>query len=173
MRVNRYVKGITKRSFNLSMSISPESNKGGGGLPAATTRRDLSRDVPWEDLDLPMTPAAAIRMFGFRLTEFEFSEILQYKEVFCLGAKAKKQKTDLSGKNFGFDDENDDYIILPNDHFAYRYEVCDTLGKGSFGQVVRCYDYKTKTYIALKVLKNRSKYHKQGAIEVEILELLR
>ena len=29
-----------------------------------------------------------------------------------------------------------DYKIIRNDHIAYRYEVVDMLGRGSFGQVI-------------------------------------
>ena len=41
-----------------------------------------------------------------------------------------------------------------NDHIAYWYEVKDFLGKGSFGQCVKCFDHKTKEYVALKIIRN-------------------
>ena len=34
-------------------------------------------------------------------------------------------------------------MVPAHDHIAYRYEVLSVLGKGSFGQVMKCYDYKT------------------------------
>lgn len=42
-----------------------------------------------------------------------------------------------------------------NDHIQYRYEVLELLGKGSFGQVLKCLDHKTKEQVALKILINR------------------
>jgi dual specificity tyrosine-phosphorylation-regulated kinase 2/3/4 len=38
--------------------------------------------------------------------------------------------------------------------------------------VLKCYDHKLKESIALKILKNRKKLHKQGKIEIKLLQLL-
>ena len=57
----------------------------------------------------------------------------------------------------GYDDENGSYIRVYNDHIAYRYEVVDLLGKGSFGQVVKAYDHKNKEYVALKIIRNKKR----------------
>ncbi len=45
-----------------------------------------------------------------------------------------------------------------NDHIAYRYEVVDLLGKGSFGQVVKAYDHKNGEYVALKIIRNKKRF---------------
>ena len=37
----------------------------------------------------------------------------------------------------GYDDENGSYIKILHDHIAYRYEIKEVIGKGSFGQVVK------------------------------------
>lgn len=39
--------------------------------------------------------------------------------------------------------------------------------------VLRCFDHKTKEHVAIKILKNWKKLHKQGKIEIKILETLR
>jgi dual specificity tyrosine-phosphorylation-regulated kinase 2/3/4 len=62
---------------------------------------------------------------------------------------------------------------VKNDHIAYRYEILNLLGKGSFGQVCECFDHKKKEKIALKVIKNKPKFHHQAAIEVKVLHCLR
>eukprot|EP00163_Fabomonas_tropica_P027105 TRINITY_DN5133_c0_g3_i1.p1 TRINITY_DN5133_c0_g3~~TRINITY_DN5133_c0_g3_i1.p1 ORF type:complete len:339 (-),score=53.41 TRINITY_DN5133_c0_g3_i1:542-1558(-) len=47
------------------------------------------------------------------------------------------------------------------------------LGKGSFGQVVKCYDHKKNCLVALKIIRNKSRFHHQALVEVKILEHLR
>ena len=39
----------------------------------------------------------------------------------------------LLGHNFGYDDERGDYQVVLKDHIAYRWEVLEKLGSGSFG----------------------------------------
>jgi dual specificity tyrosine-phosphorylation-regulated kinase 2/3/4 len=78
-----------------------------------------------------------------------------------------------SATNFGYDDERGDYNIVEGDHLAYRYEVVDLLGKGSFGQVVRCVDHKTGILVAVKIIRNKKRFHQQALVEVNILKKLR
>ena len=40
--------------------------------------------------------------------------------------------------------------LVPGDHIAYRFETQQMLGKGSFGQVCKCFDHKTKTFCRSK-----------------------
>lgn len=47
------------------------------------------------------------------------------------------------------------------------------MGKGSFGQVCKCYDHKTKKYIAVKIIRNKKRFEKQGVVEVDVLELVK
>ena len=75
--------------------------------------------------------------------------------------------------NFGYDDERGDYNIVLGDHLAYRYEVVDVLGKGSFGQVVRCVDHKEGGVVAVKIIRNKKRFHQQALVEVGILGRLR
>jgi dual specificity tyrosine-phosphorylation-regulated kinase 2/3/4 len=42
----------------------------------------------------------------------------------------------------------------------YRYEIVGKLGKGSFGQVVKAFDHKNKEFVALKVIRNKKRFHK-------------
>jgi serine/threonine protein kinase len=56
--------------------------------------------------------------------------------------------------NHGFDNEQQEYIVIMNEHISYRYELVKRLGKGSFGIVLRAFDHKTKEFVALKILKN-------------------
>ncbi|KAK3700735.1 serine/threonine protein kinase, CMGC, dual-specificity [Vermiconidia calcicola] len=88
-------------------------------------------------------------------------------------ATSKPADAAAGNNNFGYDDERGDYNIVLGDHLAYRYEVVDVLGKGSFGQVVRCVDHKEGGIVAVKIIRNKKRFHQQALVEVGILGRLR
>ena len=130
---------------------------------------------------------------GSVLNVFERGEIVDYEQdgIYFCGTKAARkiigsltpspQPTGSDGKNgsaggssnFGYDDERGDYNIVLGDHLAYRYEVVDVLGKGSFGQVVRGVDHKDGGLVAVKIIRNKKRFHQQALVEVGILGKLR
>ncbi|KAL8747568.1 MAG: hypothetical protein Q9190_000552 [Brigantiaea leucoxantha] len=115
-------------------------------------------------------------LLDFNLNIFERGEIVDYSSIyFCGTSDAKKHVGDLNAEtaNFGYDDERGDYNIMIGDHLAYRYEMIDILGKGSFGQVVRCVDHKTGGLVAIKIIRNKKRFHQQALVEVDILQKLR
>ena len=125
-----------------------------------------------------MTPAQAIQSSAGVLNIYEKGEIIDYKDGvwFCGSKQAKKHVGDISAAgttNFGYDDERGDYNIVMGDHLGYRYEVIDVLGKGSFGQVVRCIDHKLGTLCAVKIIRNKKRFHQQALVEVNILQKLK
>jgi dual specificity tyrosine-phosphorylation-regulated kinase 2/3/4 len=120
-----------------------------------------------------MTAAAALRKCSAMLTDYEQSEILEYKLIYFLGILSNKLQPNSSEPNHGYDDSKNYYKIIPGDHIAYRYEVLSVIGSGSFGQVAKCFDHKHKEEVALKVIRNRRNFHKQGVVEVRVLEKLR
>lgn len=63
-----------------------------------------------------------------------------------------------------FTDKNNDAKVAENDSIAYRYEVLDILGKGSFGQVFKAFDHKKKDLCALKIIRNEQKFCNQAKI---------
>ncbi|KAK8241679.1 hypothetical protein HDK77DRAFT_376522 [Phyllosticta capitalensis] len=121
-----------------------------------------------------VSPATAIQMVPLNI--FERGEIIDYKDIYFCGTKhAKKHVGDLHAQtaNFGYDDDRGDYNIVLGDHLSYRYEVVDVLGKGSFGQVVRCIDHKLGKLVAVKIIRNKKRFHQQALVEVNILQKLR
>ncbi|GAP83263.2 putative CMGC DYRK DYRK2 protein kinase [Rosellinia necatrix] len=119
-------------------------------------------------------PQDAIRIAILNI--YEKGEIIDYSDIyFCGTQNANKIVGDLhtSKPNFGYDDERGDYSIIMGDHLAYRYEIVDVLGKGSFGQVVRCIDHKTGGLVAVKIIRNKKRFHQQALVEVNILKKLR
>ncbi|KAI6712638.1 hypothetical protein JHW43_004866 [Diplocarpon mali] len=121
-----------------------------------------------------MSPQLALQKS--KLNIFERGEIIDYKEIYFTGTEtAAKHVGELAvdTANFGYDDERGDYSIVPGDHLSYRYEIVDVLGKGSFGQVVRCVDHKNGGLVAVKIIRNKKRFHQQALVEVNILQKLR
>ena len=121
-----------------------------------------------------MTPEQAMKTYMQKLTTFEHHEIFNYPEIYFVGQNAKKIHGIIGGpNNNGYDDENGSYKPVQHDHILYRYEILKILGKGSFGQVLKCYDHKTGQHIALKIVRNEKRFHRQAQEEIRILEHLR
>lgn len=122
---------------------------------------------------VPATPDHVVKLYADKLTKYELSEIFSYPEVYFIGADAKKRKPVYGSNNCNFDSDQGTYIHVPHDHIAYRYEVIKVIGKGSFGQVIKAYDHKNLEHIALKMVRNEKRFHRQATEEVRILEVLR
>lgn len=147
----------------------------------AAKRKDFESAA--RELDALRARARAVRRMSagtasrtFDLNIFERGEIVDHSHIYFTGtAKARKIVGDLksASSNFGYDDDRGDYNIVEGDHLAYRYEVVDLLGKGSFGQVVRCVDHKTGILVAVKIIRNKKRFHQQALVEVNILQKLR
>uniref|UniRef100_A0A0A9ZJS4 dual-specificity kinase n=1 Tax=Lygus hesperus TaxID=30085 RepID=A0A0A9ZJS4_LYGHE len=123
---------------------------------------------------LPLTTHEALKYYGSRMTEFERKEIQEYEEVWYLGLGACKIHGEEGlSQNGGYDDDNGSYNKVLHDHIGYRYEILEVIGKGSFGQVIRALDHKTNQHIAIKIIRNKKRFHHQALIEVRILDHLR
>jgi dual specificity tyrosine-phosphorylation-regulated kinase 2/3/4 len=137
----------------------------------------------------PLAPASAVKIWGRGMSVFERGEVVDYPNVwFCSDSSVSKtgrgdekppapskisdKATSVGVANYGFDDDIGNYIIVPGDHLAYRYEILGILGKGSFGQVVKCMDHKTGKIVAVKIIRNKQRFHTQALVEVNILEKL-
>ena len=109
------------------------------------------------------------------LSEYEKKEVLDYPSVYYYGAGSRKKPATLdnSTNNYGYDDERGDYLVVNLDHLAYRYEIMDSLGKGSFGQVLSCRDHVTGESVAIKIIRNKKRFHHQALVEIKILDSLR
>ena len=88
------------------------------------------------------------------------------------GSTRKIKASSMTPHNSGYDDERGDYQIVMKDHLAFRYEVLDKLGSGSFGQAVKCFDHKLKQMVAVKVIRNKKRFQYQSGVELNILKYL-
>ncbi|KAI8063846.1 kinase-like domain-containing protein [Gongronella butleri] len=118
-----------------------------------------------------MTPEASLERCAAYLTSHEQKEILAYDRVYFLGqpscGKLQQQQTDTN-----YDDERGDYRVMLRDHLAFRYEILAILGKGSFGQVLKCFDHCSGQTVAVKLIRNKKRFHTQALVEINILQQL-
>jgi len=107
------------------------------------------------------------------LTAYEMKEIENFPEIFYLGEMSTKihPRANIPISNV-FDDSSHHLKAVPSSHLAYRYEVQSVIGKGAFSQVLRCFDHKTKEYVAVKILINTDEVKEQGNFELSILKHL-
>ncbi|CAF3385771.1 unnamed protein product [Rotaria sp. Silwood1] len=101
-----------------------------------------------------LDPDTAMKTYMSKLTAYERHEIFSYPQIYFVGQNARKRQGVGGGPNNG-------------------YEVLKILGKGSFGLVVKCYDHKTGQQVALKIVRNEKRFHRQAQEEIRILEHLR
>ncbi|XP_059617557.1 dual specificity tyrosine-phosphorylation-regulated kinase 2 isoform X2 [Phlebotomus argentipes] len=127
-----------------------------------------------EPKSIPMTPSEVLELYNSRLTEYERQEVEKYPEIWYLGLDACKINAKPgTALNCGYDYDNGSYNKVVHDHICYRYEILEVIGKGSFGQVIRALDHKTNQHVAIKIIRNKKRFHHQALVEVKILDELR
>mmetsp|Transcript_12485 Transcript_12485/g.18192 ORF Transcript_12485/g.18192 Transcript_12485/m.18192 type:complete len:537 (-) Transcript_12485:979-2589(-) len=174
---------MNSTSRNLSKARQHVSNKSETHISTSSLLKSSKRKYSenfenpkelWSQSELPITSAGCLKRFSACLTSYEQSEILSYKEIYCIGIRAKKLKGSTSSfMNYGYDDEKGNYKVVIGDHIAYRYEIISLLGRGSFGQVCKAFDHKRKEMVALKIIKNKKKIIYQAGVEISVLCKLR
>jgi dual specificity tyrosine-phosphorylation-regulated kinase 2/3/4 len=183
---DRPILNFSVNSSSLVMKINGNFNRSYGNIsreevksarsakkPSIVNTRRLSQPQSDPDSmisDTPVTSIFVLKQFLHFLSKYEQGEIINYNEIYYLGMKANKIQGDPSLENYGFDDDRCDYKLVQSDHIAYRYEIVQLLGKGSFGQVCKCFDHKFKQPVALKIIRNEKRFHRQGKIEVKVLD---
>ncbi|KAH8238936.1 hypothetical protein KR038_008896, partial [Drosophila bunnanda] len=176
---------------------STKSNSSSGSGSSGNSASSTGSTEP--KCNTPMKPVEVIRKFCNYLTDLEFEELKVYKEVYYFGQHASKNynKPAPTAKtaNSGYDDDNGNYKIvrtlsitlylgyiykrtsltlqIEHDHIAFRYEILEVIGKGSFGQVIRALDHKTNTHVAIKIIRNKKRFLNQAVVELNILDELR
>ncbi|KAJ8000366.1 hypothetical protein DPEC_G00204080 [Dallia pectoralis] len=69
------------------------------------------------------------------------------------------------------DDEEGHLICRSGDVLQERYEIVNTLGEGTFGRVMQCFDHRRGgAAVALKIIKNVEKYKEAARLEINVLE---
>jgi serine/threonine protein kinase len=131
------------------------------------------------------------QIFHLKYINLQVFPIFSFPLEFTFGQQHFLSKTRLGKKNFETERKNQfififriDYFYesiififfyfqVVNDHICYRYQILEVIGKGSFGQVIRALDHKTNQYVAIKIIRNKKRFHHQALVEVRILDELR
>lgn len=148
-------------------------------IASGAKKEDLEEMLKFPEPIAPapaLTPQAVLKSSqAVYLSDYERKEILDYPNVYFIGARSDKKPAmrDNPTNNYSYDDDRGDYQIVNGDHLAYRYEVIETLGKGSFGQVLHCRDHCTGESVAIKIIRNKKRFHHQALVEIKILDNLR
>ena len=96
------------------------------------------------------------------LTTEELQELEHYDKIYYFNYTKKPSIRYSNSKR----------LLLKNDDcIDYRYKIVGKLGNGAFSDVYKCKDYKDRKYVALKVIKNDSRFHKQVKTEIDIYNL--
>ncbi|CAK8680384.1 unnamed protein product [Clavelina lepadiformis] len=87
----------------------------------------------------------------------------------------QSNKNSTPGQQSSSSGNEGDYKLVHHEvlrSLTNEYEVLEFLGRGTFGQVVKCWKHGTNEIVAIKILKNHPSYARQGQIEVGILNRL-
>ena len=171
---NSTVRGAISMNRSQIVSIGERKEESPKIRSRMSLIRHKSASIPSKEFEeqFPLSPQKSLNAYKHLLTSFEKQEISDYRKIYFLGLNAKKVKSDSNKDNFGYDDEKSNYRVVHGDHIAYRYEILEILGKGSFGLVVKCLDHKLKQWVALKIIRNQKRFHRQGKVEVKILKMI-
>ncbi|CEH13623.1 kinase-like protein [Ceraceosorus bombacis] len=179
----------TSRTASVSPRVDEEELQGDAEMEAYIKRQHAKKIADGSSLEElekmlrfpdPVPPSRAYSprqaeaVWGDKLSAYEMQEMYDYKEIYFVGSNPAKKPAvpSKSDCNYGYDDERGDYLVVNRDHLAYRYEIMDLLGRGSFGQVLQCKDHRTGKFVAIKLIRNKKRFHHQALVEVKILKNL-
>jgi len=67
------------------------------------------------------------------------------------------------------DDKDGHYMFEIGENLTSRYKILSKMGEGTFGQVLECWDRKSKDMVAIKIVRGLQKYREAAMIEVDVL----
>ncbi|KAH9323496.1 hypothetical protein KI387_018135, partial [Taxus chinensis] len=67
------------------------------------------------------------------------------------------------------DDKEGHYVFALGDNLTSRYKILSKMGQGSFGQVLECWDRKSKDIVAIKINRGLRMYQDEAMMEINVL----
>ncbi|CAG9324629.1 unnamed protein product [Blepharisma stoltei] len=148
--------------IRLKSPSKPMSTRASSHSPTRSLQFRFDAEKPKNSL-FPMGKDTAISLYQQILTENERAEIKKYELIYYLNTENQKRME-------SYTDEKGCYKAEKGEHIAYRYEIHEILGEGTFGLVVKCFDHKECEYAAIKIYKKPYAFRKIGEIEKSILK---
>ncbi|XP_027889713.1 homeodomain-interacting protein kinase 2 isoform X3 [Xiphophorus couchianus] len=145
---------------------------GGGGVHNLTRRSTVSLLDTYQRCGLKRKSEELDNNSSVQIIEEHGPSMIQNGGT--SGATAATATSTATSKNSGSNNEGD-YQLVQHEvlcSMTNTYEVLEFLGRGTFGQVVKCWKRGTNEIVAIKILKNHPSYARQGQIEVSILARL-
>jgi len=142
------------------------------------TNHHVSTSVDDSTQGIPATEV--MKKMWRRMRKIDREDIMRYKRVWYVPMDKDDKRTQehltstiISSMDSRSSKSHDGvFKIIRGEHVAFQFEVMDSLGQGNFGQVIRCFDHKSKRMVALKVINNNPKFSRQALLEVEVLDRL-
>ena len=150
-------------TINSLNSYTPKTSKSN----LVNTCINFSKSPEAKSLNFPFKVQDFLNEYKSAISRQETVEILDYYTIYYWGRSNKATHF------FRNEDENGFLLCDQNDHIAYKYQIVGSIGKGTFGQVFEAFDHKTKTKVAIKIIRNQKKYVAQGSNEVKILKFIK
>mmetsp|Transcript_18494 Transcript_18494/g.26605 ORF Transcript_18494/g.26605 Transcript_18494/m.26605 type:complete len:633 (-) Transcript_18494:701-2599(-) len=120
--------------------------------------------------DRPLIKLSVSLIDTYKLINKVYYEERDARRAARAAAQRAAGEAQASGvNNYGWDDDNYDYIITNGETFNDRYMIKGRIGKGSFGQVVRAVDIQTKKEVAIKIIKSKKPFLMQAKTEIKLL----
>ncbi|OHT06396.1 CMGC family protein kinase [Tritrichomonas foetus] len=116
--------------------------------------------------DAPISAEEALKRWKFEMSRFEYTEILNYDEIYFVGLLANKTT------NEEYDDLYHYYKINKMDQIAYRYEIRKSFMKDEHGTFVLAFDHKEKKEVVLQILTNTPEMRIWAESQIERQNLL-
>ncbi|CDS11137.1 hypothetical protein LRAMOSA03400 [Lichtheimia ramosa] len=70
-------------------------------------------------------------------------------------------------------DKDGHFIVRQGDFLTDRYQIHETLGQGTYGKVVKCYDHVRRCSVAIKIIRAIPKYKEASQTEIRVLDKLK
>ena len=169
----------TKQRSNLD---APSDTPRSKDVRRRTCNVGITQHVPTsvDDSTQGIPATEVMKKMWHRMRKIDREDIMRYKRVWYVPMDKDDKITHeycASTMNSSMDSRSSKshdgvFKIIRGEHVAFQFEVMDLLGQGNFGQVIRCFDHKSKRMVALKVINKNPKFSRQALLEVEVLDRL-